>query len=85
MEPDVFHTVEVLLLIFLFSCQVYFLGKLFSYSDPELLSRYRFLGPFAFAVPGVLKPGGTKFLLATLFTFAALFAFSLYFFELSYS
>ena len=80
MEPGLFYTFEVLLLIFLFLCQVYFLGKLFSYSDPELLSRYRFLGPFAFAIPGVLKPGGTKFILASLITFAALFAFSLLFF-----
>ena len=80
MESDITHTFEVSLLIFLFFCQVYFLGKLFSYADPELLGRYRFLGPFAFAIPGVLKSGGTKFLLASLVTLAALFAFALLFF-----
>ena len=81
MESGAPYTVEVLLLVFLFVCQVYFLGKLFSYSDPELLGRYRLLGPFAFAIPGVLKSGGAKYLLASLVTMAALFVFALFLFE----
>jgi hypothetical protein len=78
---DISHSVEVSLLICLFLTQVYFLVKLFTYADEECLGKYRFLGPFAFIVPGVLKPGGSKFLIGFLITAAVLFLFVLSVFE----
>jgi hypothetical protein len=78
---DISHSVEVSLLICLFLTQVYFLVKLFSYADEEYLRKYRFLGPFAFIVPGVIKPGGSKFLLCFLITTTAIFMFALLVFE----
>jgi hypothetical protein len=83
MVSEVSSAVEVSLLVFLFIFQVYFLGKLFSCADAELLRKYRLLGPFALAVPGVLEPGGAKFLLAFLAVSAALFLFILYIFQFS--
>ena len=79
--PDISYSVEVSLLISLFVTQVYFLAKLFSYTDDECLGKYRLLGPFAYIVPGVLKSGGIKFLLGFLVATAALFLFALYVFE----
>ena len=83
MVSEVPYAVEVSLLIFLFIFQVYFLGKLFSSADAELLRKYRLLGPFALAVPGVLKPGGAKFLLAFLAVSAVLLLFIFYIFQFS--
>jgi len=81
MVSEVPYAVEVSLLIFLFISQVYFLGKLFSCADAELLGKYRMLGPFALIIPGVLRSGGAKFLLAFLAVSAALLLFIFYIFE----
>ena len=45
--------------------------------------KYRFLGPFALLIPGVLKPGGSKYVLATACGAAVLFATGLYVFEMA--
>ena len=60
---------------------MYCLAKLFSYTDEDYLGKYRLLGPFALIVPGVLKPGGAKYLMGFLVVTAALFLFALYAFE----
>jgi hypothetical protein len=78
---DLSQSVEVSLLICFFITLVYFLAKLFSYTDEKYLRKYRLLGPFALIVPGVLKPGGFKFLLGFLIIAAALFLFVLSIFE----
>ena len=76
--PD---AVFILSFLILFGFQVYSLAKLFSFIDAELFNRYRLLGPFALLISGVLKPGGTFFLMSFLLSTATLFLLSIFFFE----
>jgi hypothetical protein len=75
------YTIGNTLLVILFVSQVYFFFKMLAKTDADLMHRYRFFGPFAFAIPGVLKPGGIKFLLAFLGVSAVLFSFAMYLFD----
>ena len=72
---------KIVLFVLLLVAQIYCLGKLFSYIDAELFSKYRLLGPFALAIPGVLKPGGIQVLLALVLATSCVFAFGLYLFQ----
>ena len=71
-----------LLLILLFFLELYLFMKMSSYIDPEIHWKYRLLGPFSLLVPGVLKPGGSKYLLATAIGAIALFGVGVYVFEM---
>jgi hypothetical protein len=77
--PD---TVFILSFLVLFGFQFYSLAKLFSLIDDEAFNKYRFLGPFALLITGVLKPGGMRFLTSFLLATAAQFLLGLFFFEL---
>jgi hypothetical protein len=70
------------LFVVLLLLQIYFMLKLFSYIDPELVTKYRFLGLFALLKPGVLRSGGVKFLLATICCACLLFVAGLVAFEM---
>jgi len=72
---DIPFAVEVSLLIALFIFQVWSIAKVFSYTDAKLLLKYRFYGPLAYLIPGVLKRGGTRFLWAFLIATAAILCF----------
>ena len=72
----------LLLLILLFFLELYLFMKMSSYIDPEVYWKYRLLGPFALLVPGVLKPGGSRYVLATAVGATALFGLGLYVFEM---
>ena len=56
--------------------------KMSSYIDRVVYWKYRLLGPFALLVPGVLKPGGSRYVLATAVGAIALFGLGLYVFEM---
>ena len=73
----------IILLLVLFVAEVYLIMKMSSYVDPINYSKYRLLGPFALLIPGVLKPGGSKYVLATACGAAVLFATGLYVFEMT--
>ena len=73
----------IILLLVLFVAEVYLIMKMSSYVDPLNYSKYRLLGPFALLIPGVLKPGGSKYVLATACGAAVLFATGLYVFEMT--
>ena len=73
----------IILLLVLFVAEVYLIMKMSSYVDPLNYSKYRLLGPFALLIPGVLKPGGSKYVLATACGAAVLFATGLYVFEMA--
>ena len=73
----------IILLLVLFVAEVYLIMKMSSYVDPINYSKYRLLGPFALLIPGVLKPGGSKYVLATACGAAVLFATGLYVFEMA--
>ena len=75
---DVF---QILLFFILFVFQLYLLVKLFSYIDSAIFSRYKFLGPFALLIAGVLRPGGARVFSAFLMVTAALLGLGLYLFE----
>jgi len=61
----------------------YLVMKFCSFIEPKMYWKYRFLGPFALLIPGVLKPGGSKYVLATACGAAVLFATGLYVFEMA--
>jgi hypothetical protein len=73
----------IILLLVLFVAEVYLIMKMSSYVDPINYAKYRLLGPFALLIPGVLKPGGSKYVLATACGAAVLFATGLYVFEMT--
>ena len=73
----------IILLLVLFVAEVYLIMKMSSYVDPINYSKYRLLGPFALLIPGVLKPGGSKYVMATACGAAVLFATGLYVFEMA--
>ena len=73
----------IILLLVLFVAEVYLIMKMSSYVDPLNYSKYRLLGPFALLIPGVLKPGGSKYVQATACGAAVLFATGLYVFEMT--
>ena len=62
--------------------EMYLIVKLHSYVDMGVYLKYRLLGPFALLVPGVLKPGGSRYVLATAVGATALFGLGLYVFEM---
>ena len=73
-------------LISLYGClllvEMYLIVKLHSYVDMDVYWKYRLLGPFALLVPGVLKPGGGRYVLATAVGAIVLFSLGLYVFEM---
>ena len=62
--------------------EMYLIVKLHSFIDMGVYLKYRLLGPFSLLVPGVLKPGGSKYLLATAIGAIALFGVGVYVFEM---
>ena len=62
--------------------EMYLIVKLHSYVDMGVYWKYRLLGPFSLLVPGVLKPGGSRYVLATAVGATALFGLGLYVFEM---
>ena len=80
--PD---TIFILVFLTLFGFQVYCLANLFSCIDSDLFSKYRFLGPFALLITGVLKPKGKLFLLVFLLATTLLLFAGMLFFELDES
>ena len=57
--------------------------QLFSRVDPVLITKYRWLGPFALLLPGVLQEGGIKYLVATACGAVALFGVGLIAFDMT--
>jgi hypothetical protein len=71
----------VSIFVILFVAGVYFMGKLFSCANEQVMTKYRFLGPWALMIPGALNRRGWVYLLAFLGVMAALFFLSMHMFD----
>ena len=73
----------MLLFLIMLLAEFYLVMKFCSFIESDLYWKYRLLGPFALFIPGVLKPGGSKYVLAAACGAIILFATGLYVFEMS--
>lgn len=78
----------VSIFVLLLVAGIYFMAKLFSCANEEILKKYRFLGPWALMIPGALSRRGWLYFCAFSCVIAALFFLSIHMFafdELLYS
>ena len=75
------ETIETTLFIFLIVSQFFIFYKIFSHADAASLLKYRFLGPFALIIPGVLKPRGVAYLCVFVIIAAVLFVIGVHMFH----
>ena len=75
------EVLQLLLFFMLLILQFYLLAKLFSSIDSAIFSSYKFLGPFALFIPGVLRPEGSRFFGAFIIITTLLFVLGVYLFE----
>jgi hypothetical protein len=77
----VLETIETTLFVLLIISQFFIFFKIFSYVNAAFFYKYRFLGPFALIIPGVLMPRGIAYLCTFVFISAVLLAIGVHMFH----